>query len=88
MRKNICTEYDHFSKRNAKAIKNLFFFREYGNKMLENIKIKLNRLCKNLSTKKFLVNADEKLLGKSDKNFKLVKGITFLFYVYDPFICV
>ena len=23
--KKICTEYDHFSKRNAKAIKNLFF---------------------------------------------------------------
>ena len=76
IRKNICTEYDHFSKRNAKAIKNLFFFREYGNKMLENIKIKLNRLCKNSSTKKFLVKADEKLLGKSDENFKLVKDIT------------
>ena len=43
--------------------------------MLENIKIKLNRLCKNSSTKKFLVKADEKLLGKSDENFKLVKGI-------------
>ena len=55
--KNICTEYDRFTTRNAKVIKFFFFYREYGNKMLENLKIKLNSLCKNLSTKKFSVKA-------------------------------